>query len=324
VRALVLREATGPAALSLEERPDPEPVPGLVAVDVHAAGAGFVDLLITKGEYQLKPDLPFVPGTEVAGVVAAVPEGSALAVGQRVAALTFSGGFAERALVPEVTTFPLPDAVGFPVAAAAVTNVQTAHLGLLRRGRLAPGDGVLVLGAGGGVGVAAIAVARAAGAGTIVGVASTPERRALALEAGADVALDGTQPWVEAAREALGGRGADLVVDPVGGDGFVDALRATATFGRVLVVGFASGTIPEVRVNRLLLRSIDVVGVNLGGLLAVDPAFAREAWDELAGWLADGTLALPGVVEHPWERAPEVLAAFGERAVVGKPVLRVR
>lgn len=316
MRALVLEDAVGPGGLRLvDDHPEPEAGEGLVVVDVQHAGVGFVDWLVTKGEYQLRPDLPFVPGIEAAGVDRAT--------GRRVAVSAPFGAFAQVMVAPAALAFELPDGVGTATAAAGLTNLQTAHLALARRGRLAAGETVLVHGAAGGVGLAAIQVAKALGAGNVFAVASTPERRALALEAGADDAWDGSGDWVSSIREVTGGRGVDVVVDPVGGDAFGQSPRCMAPFGRLLVIGFASGTIPELRVNRLLLRHLDVVGVNLGGQLMLDQAFAQEAWRQIAGWLADGTVNLPAVAEHALEDAPQVLEAFGRREVLGKPVLRV-
>lgn len=305
MRALVLHDTTGPEALALEEdRPEPEIADGMVAVEVHAAGAGFVDWLVTKGEYQIRPPLPFVPGIEVAGTVD----------GRRVCATVAFGGFAEVAAAPAFAVFDLPDAMSFAQGAAMVTNFQTAHLALLRRGRLLPGESVLVLGGAGGVGLASIAVARAAGAGHVAAAVSTPERAALARAAGADVVHVGAEEWEPA----------DVVVDPVGGDAFRRGLRALKAEGRLLVVGFASGTIPELPVNRLLLRHSEVVGVNYGGMLMVDQAFPQAAWADLARWFEEGGLPLPGISEHPLAELPGVLRALGERRLTGKPVAVLR
>ncbi len=324
MRALMLRETTGPSGLHLEDVAEPEAADDMVLVDVHAAGVGYVDMLITKGEYQVKLPLPFVPGSEIAGTVRRAPAGSALQVGQRVAAMTLSGGFAEVAAVPEMLTVPVPDPVDDVTAAGMVINAGTAHLGLKRRGRLAPGETVLVHGAAGGTGTAAIAVANALGAGRIIAAASTPAQRDAALAAGAGHAVDSGGDWITEVRTLTGGRGADVVWDPVGGDAFAGSLKCMAPEGRLLVIGFAGGTIPEVKVNRLLLRHHDVIGVNYGGLIAVDPDFPAAVAAELMGWLADGRLRLPVGPAVPLEDGPAVLQAFADRTVVGKPVLQVR
>jgi NADPH2:quinone reductase len=305
MRALLLHDTTGPGALRLEDVDAPEAGDGTAAIDVHAAGIGFVDYLVTHGQYQIRPPLPFVPGIEVAG----------LAGGRRVAATVPVGGFAEVAVAPAFLTFELPDELPFATAAAMVTNYQTAHLALLRRGRLAAGESVLVLGGAGGVGLAGIAVAKAAGAGRVIAVVSSPERGELATAAGADaICLTTDEQWEQA----------DIVVDPVGGDAFKRGLRSLNPEGRLLVIGFASGTIPEIAVNRLLLRSTEVVGVNYGGTLVFDQTFAQEAWADLMGWWSEGRLAVDGVTEHPLEEVPAVLEGLGERRVVGKPVAVVR
>ena len=304
MRALVLHDTTGPEALCLQEHDEPAAPDGTVAIEVHAAGMGFVDWLVTKGEYQIRPELPFVPGIEVAGVLD----------GRRVCATVAFGGFAETAVAPAFCVFDLPDAMSFAQGAAMVTNFQTAHLGLLRRGRLAPGETVLVLGAAGGVGLASIAVAKAAGAARVIAVVSTPERGAIATAAGADAVHLLDDEWEHA----------DVVVDPVGGDAFKRGLRALEPEGRLLVVGFASGTIPELPVNRLLLRHTEVIGVNYGGMLAIDQAFPQAAWADLRRWFEEDRLPLPGISEHALEDVPAALRALGERRLGGKPVALVR
>jgi NADPH2:quinone reductase len=195
-----------------------------------------------------------------------------------------------------------------------VTNFQTAHLALLHRGRLTEGERVLVLGGAGGVGLASIAVAKAAGAAHVAAAVSTEERAQLAREAGADTVHVGDEEWEHA----------DVVVDPVGGEAFKRGLKALRPEGRLLVVGFASGTIPELPVNRLLLRHTEVIGVNYGGMLTVDMGFPQAAWGDLARWFEEGRLPLPGISEHPLEELPGALRALGERRMTGKPVALVR
>jgi NADPH2:quinone reductase len=305
VRALVLHDTTGPEALRLEDDfPAPEAPDGMVAVEVHAAGIGFVDWLVTKGEYQIRPPLPFVPGIEVAGI----------ADGRRVCATVAFGAFAETAVAPAFTVFELPDALSFAQGAAMVTNYQTAHLGLLRRGRMQAGETVLVLGGAGGVGVASIAVAKAAGAGRVVAVVSSEEKADVARAAGADGVQLVDEDWERA----------DIVVDPVGGDAFKRGLKALNPEGRILVVGFASGAIPELPVNRLLLRHTDVIGVNYGGMLTIDQGFPEAAWADLRRWSEEGRLPIAGLTEHALEDVPGVLRALGERRLGGKPVALIR
>ncbi|HEX2084387.1 MAG TPA: NADPH:quinone oxidoreductase family protein [Solirubrobacteraceae bacterium] len=313
MRALVCHEPAGPDALRLEERDEPAAQDGLVLIDVHAAGVGFVDLLVTRGQYQIRPDPPFVPGIEVAGV--------RRDTGERVCATTLFGGFAEVAAAPELLAFPIPDAMPFDVAAALVVNYQTAHLALTRRGRLKPGETVLVHGAAGGVGTASIQVAKALDAGAVIGVARGEEKARAAREAGADHVVEADGDWVAAVRE-LGG--ADVVVDPVGGDRFDHSLRCMKAEGRLLVVGFAEGRIPTLPVNRLLLRHLDVVGVNFGGLVPLDQEFPRAAAADLLRWWEEGTVRPVVGERYPLADGAHCLRDFAERRVVGKPVLLVR
>jgi NADPH:quinone reductase len=313
VRALVVHDPTGPDALRLEEVDEPAAADGLALIDVHAAGVGFVDLLVTRGEYQIRPDPPFVPGIEVAGV--------RRDTGERVCATTLFGGFAEVAAAPEFLCFALPDAMPFDVAAALVVNYQTAHLGLTRRGRLAPGETVVVHGAAGGVGTASIQVAKALGAGAVIGVVRGEEKAATAREAGADHVVDAGGDWVAAVRD-LGG--ADVVVEPVGGDRFDQSLRCMKAEGRLLVVGFAEGRIPTLPVNRLLLRHLDVVGVNFGGMVPLDQEFPRAAARDLFRWWEEGTVRPVVGARHALEDGARCLHDFAERRVLGKPVLLVR
>ena len=323
MKALLLRELTGPDALRLEEVDEPAG-DDLAVIDVHAAGVGFVDLLVTRGEYQIRPPLPFVPGVELAGVLRAAPPDSGLEAGMRVAASTMFGAFAEVAAAPPFLVFEIPDAMSFDAAAGFVVNYQTAHLALGRRGRLRPGETVLVHGAAGGVGTAAIQVAKAMGAGPVIAVAAGEAKQRVARDAGADEALDPGEDWVTGVRELTGGRGADVVVDPVGGDRFDGSLRCIAPEGRLLVIGFAGGRIPEVAVNKLLLRHLDVVGVNYGGMLPVDQEFARVAAAELFGWIESGAIDPVVGAAYPLADGAQALRDFAARTVTGKPVLRVR
>jgi NADPH2:quinone reductase len=295
----------------------------MVLIEVHAAGVGFVDLLVTRGEYQIRPPLPFVPGLEVAGVVRAAAPQSGLEPGQRVAATTPFGGFAELVVTPEAVVFDLPEALSFEEGAAFTINYQTAHLGLLRRGRLRAGETVLVHGAGGGVGSAAVQVARAHGA-RVIAVAAGADKRAAAAAAGAHEVLDADSDWVQGVRDQTDGRGADVIFDPVGGDRFDASLRVAAPEGRILVVGFASGRIPEVSVNKLLLRHLDVIGVNFGGMLPVDQGFARRAGRELAEMVGRGDLRPVVGPRYPLADGAKALRDLGERRVTGKPVLILR
>jgi len=320
IRALSLAELTGPDALELVDVPEPVAADGMVLIDVHAAGVSFPDLLLTRGEYQIRPDLPFTPGIEFAGVVRS---GGDLAPGTRVAAAGMLGGFAEVAAAPAAMTFALPDALDFAQGAGFVMNYHTAYFALHRRGRLREGEVVLVHGAAGGVGTATIQVARAAGA-RVLAVTTGDEKAATAREAGADEVIDSAADWVAAVRERTAGRGADVVMDPVGGERFDQSLRAMAPEGRLLVVGFAGGTIPQLRVNRVLLRNVDVVGVNWGGFVGGAPDYLREAGDALAA-LAEAGAVRPIVgARYPLAEGARALHDLAERRALGKIVLEVR
>src|SRR5918999_1329 len=275
MRALQITELSGPrSALAEAELPEPEPshptTPGSgVVVDVHAAGVSFPELLQTRGEYQVKPALPFVPGSEVGGVVRSAPEGAGVSEGDRVAAFCMLGGFAEVAVAPEFLTFPLSDELDFAQGASLILNYHTAYFALVLRGRFTAGESVLVHGAAGGVGTAALQVAKGLGARTIA-VVSSDEKERVAREAGADEVVPSDGPWKDDAKEWSGG-GVDVVIDPVGGDRFTDSLRSLGEGGRCVVVGFTGGSIPEVKVNRLLLNNIEVVGAGWGAYVMGRP-----------------------------------------------------
>ncbi len=328
MRALQITQLTGPdSALNLVEVPEPEPshmlTPGKgVVVDVHAAGVSFPELLQTRGEYQFKPELPFIPGSEVGGVVRSAPEGSALRQGDRVAAFCMIGAFAEVVVAPEYMSFMLPDALDFAQGAALVLNYHTAYFALKLRGRLADGEWVLVHGAAGGVGTASLQVAKGLGAHTIA-VVSSEEKAAVAREAGADEVLRSDGPWKDEAKERSGG-GVDLVLDPVGGDRFTDSIRSLREGGRVVVVGFTGGSIPEVRVNRLLLGNTEVIGAGWGAYVMAKPQVTIEIGAQIDRLMREGFVR-PIVGAHfPFERAGEALKLIDGRGATGKVVLDVR
>jgi NADPH2:quinone reductase len=322
MRAVQIVRLDGPSAVELRNVPDPVAAPGHVVIEVHAAGVAFPDVLMTRGLYQVKPPLPCTPGTEVAGIVRSAPEGSGLMPGQRVAASTDLGGYAEIALSTVDRVLPLPDGISFVPAAALPINYLTMHFALGRRGRLEPGETVLVHGAAGGVGTATIQLAKIIGA-RVIAVVSTEAKGEVARKAGADdvVLADG---FLAAVKDLTGGRGVDLIVDPVGGDRFTDSLRSLAPEGRLLVVGFTGGEIPTVKVNRLLLNNISVVGVGWGAFLGPRPGFAREQWDDLVPHIASGALRPPIDAIYPLSDAAGALAALAERRAHGKIALTVR
>jgi len=323
MRAVVVTRLDGPAAIEIRQVDEPGD-DGLVVVDVHAAGVAFPDALLTRGRYQYRPDPPFVPGAEVAGVVRAAPDVAAVRPGDRVVGLTMlAGGMAEVAALRPDRVFPLPDTIGFAAGAGLLFNDLTVHFALRLRGRLAAGETVLVHGAAGGIGTAALRLAPVLGAARTIAVVSSQEKAAVATAAGAtDVVLvDG---FKDAVKELTDGRGVDLVVDPVGGDRFTDSLRSLAPAGRLLVIGFTGGEIPTVKVNRLLLNNIDVVGVGWGAWAGSHPGALGEQWDELHQLLAGGRLAAPEPVVYPLDEAATAIAALENRTATGKVVLRVR
>lgn len=325
MRALQIVELTGPeTALREVELPDPEAshmlTPGAgVVIEVHAAGVSFPEVLQTRGEYQMKPPLPFVPGSEVAGIVLHASEGSRFSPGDRVAGFPLIGGFAETAVSPEHMTFPLPEALDFAQGAALILNYHTAYFALVTRGRLAAGETVLVHGAAGGVGTATLQVAKGLGARTIA-VVSTDEKERVARDAGADevVRVEGFKDAVA----ALGG--ADVVIDPVGGDRFTDSLRTLNRGGRLVVVGFTGGSIPEVKVNRLLLKNTEVVGAGWGEYVMSVPELATEIGTALDALILSGAVRPIIGPRFPLAEASAALLSIDGRAATGKVVLDVR
>ncbi len=327
MKAVQITDLSGPdSALSIVDMPEPEPshfmTPGSgVLVDVHAAGVSFPEVLQTRGEYQVKPPLPFVPGSEVGGVVRSAPDGSGLQAGDRVAGFCMLGGFAEVVVAPAHLTFKVPDEFDFARAAALVLNYHTAYFALKLRGRLSEGETVLVHGAAGGVGTAALQVAKGLGARTIA-VVSSDEKERVAREAGADEVVRSDGAWKDEAKELSGG-GVDVVLDPVGGDRFTDSLRSLREGGRAVVVGFTGGSIPEVRVNRLLLNNLDVVGAGWGAFVMSKPDLNQDIGHALEE-LIEGGFVRPVVgARFPLEQAADALKLIDERGAVGKVVLEL-
>jgi NADPH2:quinone reductase len=322
MRAIQIVSLDGPDALELRDVPEPSPSDGApVVVDVHASGVSFPEVLQSRGQYQVKPPLPFVPGSEVGGVVRSAPEGAGVQAGDRVAALCMLGGFAVVAVAPAHFTFPLSDELSFEQGAGLVLNYHTAYFGLKLRGRLSEGETVLVHGAAGGVGTAALQVARGLGARTIA-VVSTDEKERVAREAGADAVVRSDGAWKDEAKEISGG-GVDLVFDPVGGERFTDSIRSLREGGRVVVIGFTEGTIPEVRVNRLLLGNTEVIGAGWGAFVLSKPDVTREIGRALDGLIEQGAVRPVVGTRFPLERAAEALKLIDERGATGKVVLEV-
>ena len=328
MRAVQIVDLSGPeSALAETELSEPEPshplTPGRgVIIDVHAAGVSFPEVLQTRGEYQIKPPLPFVPGSEVGGIVRSAPEGSGLEEGQRVAACCMLGAFAEVAVAPDFLTFPLSDELDFAQGAGLVLNYHTAYFSLTYRGRLADGETVLVHGAAGGIGTATLQVAKGLGARTIA-VVSSDEKERVALEAGADEVVRSDGAWQDEAKELSGG-GVDLVIDPVGGDRFTDSLRSLREGGRLVVVGFTGGSIPEVRVNRLLLNNTEVVGAGWGAFVLGKPDINREIGDAVNRLVDEGFVRPIVGARFPLEQASQALQLIDGRGATGKVVLELR
>ena len=311
----------GPAGLEPADVPVPEAGDGQLLVDVAATGVAFPDLLMSRGLYQMKPPLPFIPGVEVAGTVRSAPDGSGFVAGDRVVAVTMLGGFAEVVAATPSLTIPLPSQLSMEQGAALVMNYHTAYFSLVHRATLQPGETVAVHGAAGGLGSATVQLARALGA-TVVALTSTAEKAGVARRAGAHSVVDTGGDWPAALREATGG-GADVIVDPVGGDRFDESLRCLAPAGRLVVVGFTEGRIPTVAVNRLLLRNISVVGAAWGAWLGGHPGLFAEITGALAPLIESGAVAPIIGASLPLDQAADALRLLESRAATGKVVLTV-
>lgn len=321
MKAIQITTLDGPQAVELVDVAAPEVGDDQILIRVKAAGVSFPEVLQTRGLYQLKPPLPFTPGSEIAGEVISAPEDSPFAAGDRVAAFVMLGGFAEQAVAASDMVFPLPDSVSFEEGAAIPLNYLTSHFALVERGQMAPGETVLVHGAAGGVGTAAIQIAKVYGAARVIAVASTADKGAVALEAGADdfILAEGFKDRV---KEITDRRGVDIVVDPVGGERFTDSLRSLAENGRLLVIGFTAGQIPTVQVNRLLLNNISVVGVGWGAYVLKRPGYIAAEWAEIAPHIESGAIKPPIGATFELARAADALASMEDRRATGKVVVR--
>ena len=329
MRAIVVDEFGAPERLRVKEVAAPVPGPGEVLVEVHAAPVNYVDLLVVGGTYQFLPERPFIPGKGPAGVVRACGPGvTALKPGDRVLAMAEEGGYAEAVAVSAGQCYRLPARMSFTEAAALGLVYDTAWFALRERGRLEPGETVLVLGASGGVGRAAVQLARAMGARVLAAIAK-PEKAATVRAAGADSVIDlSCANLRDSLREqvyaATDGRGADVVLDPLGGEAFEAALRALAWRGRLVVIGFAAGAIPTVRTNYLLLKNIEVSGLQISDYRKRRPAQVAAAFDEIFALYEQGRIRPAAVTVYPLERAGEALAALRDRQIDGRAVLRLR
>ena len=320
MRALVC-ETLGPVnSHRVQEIPDPVPGKRQVAVRVHACGVNFADTLIVQGKYQERPELPFVPGSEVAGEVIALGEGvKGIALGQRVMALTSVGGFAEIVLAAADTLIPLPDGIDFTDAAAFTVAYGTSHVALETRAQLKAGETLIINGASGGVGLTALEIGKMIGA-TVIGLASTEEKRALVAERGADHVFDVADPELRDKVKGLGG--AAVGYDVVGGDAFNTMLRCMKFEGRLLTVGFASGEIPQVPANLLLVKNISVVGVYWGSYARNNPSVLMKSLVQLTQWLKEGQLRPHVSAVYSLDEATKGLEALANRQSVGKVVIK--
>ncbi|MEO6794246.1 MAG: NADPH:quinone oxidoreductase family protein [Mycobacterium sp.] len=323
MRAVQISQLDGPSSARVVDLDEPTG-DGAVVIEVHAAGVAFPDVLQSRGLYQYKPELPFVPGGEAAGVVRSAPPGAHVRAGDRVAALTMlNGAMAQVIALPAEQVFKLPDTVSFEAGAGLLFNDLTVLFALTTRGGLSEGKTVLVHGAAGGIGTSTLRLAGALGASRVIAVVSTPAKAEVARAAGATdtVLADGFR---DAVSELTGEKGVDLVLDPVGGDRFTDSLRSLAPGGRLLVVGFTGGEIPTVKVNRLLLNNVDVVGVGWGAWVMSHPGELEQQWSVLEPLLASGAVAPPHPEVFDLEQAADALAALENRTAAGKVVLRMR
>jgi len=322
MRAIVVDRWMEPAELSVSEVPAPVVGPGQLGVEVRAAGCNFFDILLVQGRYQVKPPFPFVPGGEVAGVVREVGAGVAgFAPGDRVLAAAPMGGYAERIALPAAFAHRMPEGMSFEEGAALPIVYPTSYAGLVYRAGLQRGETLLVHAAAGGVGLAAVQIGKALGA-RVIATAGGVEKLHVALEAGADVGIDySEEDFVERVKEFTGGRGADVIYDSVGGDVFDRSLKCIAWNGRLLVIGFASGTIPTVAANRILLKNIAVVGLHWGAYAKHEPARVPETFAALFRLYAEKQIRPVIYRGHPLEEAPAALAALGSRKTHGKVVL---
>jgi NADPH2:quinone reductase len=322
MRAVVVDRIVEPAELAVSEAPEPSLRPGCLRLEVRAAGCNFFDILMVQGRYQVKPPFPFVPGGELAGRVLEVGEGVAgFAAGDRVMATCGVGGYAERAVVPARSAWRLPEGMSFEEGAAFPIVYPTSWAGLVWRARLEKGETLLVHAAAGGVGLAAVQIAKALGA-RVIATAGGPEKCEVARAAGADETIDyAREDFVERVKAATGGRGADVVYDSVGGDVFERSLKCLAWNGRLLVVGFASGVIPSVAANRILLKNIAVVGLHWGAYATHEPERVAEAFQALFELYEAGRIRPLIQRAYPLERVAEALADLGSRRSHGKLVL---
>ena len=322
MRAVVVDRWMEPSELTVTEVPDPKVGAGQIGVDVRAAGCNFFDILIVKGQYQVKPPFPFIPGGEIAGVVNEVGAGvTAFAKGDRVLAAAPMGGYAERIALPAAFAHRMPDAMSFEEGAGFPIVYPTSYAGLVFRAHLQPGETLLVHAAAGGVGLAAVQIGKALGA-TVIATAGGPDKVKIALEAGADHGIDyNAEDFVERVQRLTNGKGADVIYDSVGGDVFDRSLKCIAWNGRLLVIGFAGGKIPSVAANRILLKNVAVTGLHWGAYAKHEPQRIPETFAALFRLYEEKKIHPVVYKGYPLAEVPAALAALGSRKTHGKVVL---
>lgn len=324
MKAYVCREFGPVDSHKVEEIEDPRAEAGQVIVDVKAAGVSFPDVLIVQGKYQFQPPFPFSPGGEIAGIISEIGEGVVdWKVGDRVMAMTGNGGIAEKVLAFEMTLMPLPDSMDFKDGAAFPLNYGTTYYALKQRGQLQAGETLLVTGAGGGVGTTAIEIGKAMGA-RVIAAASSDEKLEIAKNLGADEVINYSDGELKEKVKALtGGLGADVIYDPIGGDIFMQCMRCINWKGRVLVIGFASGPIPEVPTNLALLKGCSIVGVFWGRFTGAEPEENSQNFDELFALHAEGKLKPQITKSYSLDDAAEAIASLENRKAIGKVVIEM-
>lgn len=322
MQAIVCHELTGPAALRLDEIAEPRPGPGQVRIRVKACGVNFADSLITRGQYQKQPQPPFSPGFEVSGEVAELGAGmQGIALGDRVIAITPHGGYAEQVVAEVKHCVAMPAAMSWAHGAAFPVVFGTSHVALWHRARLRAGETLVVHGASGGVGLTAVAIGKQLGA-TVIATASSAEKLEVARTNGAEHLIDSSHEDVRARiKELTGGRGADVVYDPVGGELFTASLRSIAFEGRILVIGFAGGSVPQIPANHLLVKNVDVIGVNWPAYAELNPRVMTASFETLMQWVVDGAITPHVSATYPLGRAVEALNQVVGRRSTGKVVI---
>ncbi len=322
MRAVVVDRWMEPSELRVHEIPEPEVPPGNLLVEVRAAGCNFFDILMVQGQYQVKPPFPFIPGAEIGGVVCALGEGvEGFAVGDRVCASVGTGAFAERCLALPGSCWQIPDGMSFEEGAALPVVYPTSYAALVYRADLVPGETLLVHAAAGGVGISAVQIGKALGA-RVIATAGGAEKCEVAKRAGADLCIDYTDgDFVEEVREFTEGRGADVIYDPVGGDITDKSLKCIAWNGRLLIIGFASGQIPEIKANRILLKNIAVTGLHWGAHAKFEPEKIPLTFDALFELHEEGHIEPVLYRNYSLEEVPAALEALGSRRSYGKVII---